>query len=84
MSPKGDLAVVIELRGSNLPKTAFPYHSAGAVTALKIDGKRVTNAGSLNVGALPEGVAFGPMANTFTSPTISTRTCGFCAWMAAC
>ncbi len=60
MSPKGDLAVVVELRGSNLPKTAFPYHSAGAVTALKIDGKRVTNAGSLNVGALPEGVAFGP------------------------
>jgi DNA-binding beta-propeller fold protein YncE len=60
MSPKGDVAVVVELRGSNMPKTAFPYHPAGAVTALKIDGKRVTNAGSLNVGALPEGVAFGP------------------------
>jgi DNA-binding beta-propeller fold protein YncE len=60
MSPKGNLAVVVELRGSNMPKTAFPYHPAGAVTALKIDGKRVTNAGSVNVGALPEGVAFGP------------------------
>jgi DNA-binding beta-propeller fold protein YncE len=60
MSPKGDLAVVVELRGSNMPKTGFPYHPAGAVTALKIDGKRVTNAGSVNVGALPEGVAFGP------------------------
>jgi DNA-binding beta-propeller fold protein YncE len=58
MSPKGDLAVVVELRGSNMPKTAFPYHPAGAVTALKIDGKKVNNAGSLNVGALPEGVAF--------------------------
>jgi DNA-binding beta-propeller fold protein YncE len=63
VSPKGDLAVVVEVRGSNLPKTAFPYHATGEVTALKIDGKKVTNAGSLNVGALPEGVAFGPDGN---------------------
>ena len=60
ISPKGDLAVAVELRGSNMPKTAFLYHPAGAVTALKIDGKQVTNVGSINVGALPEGVAFSP------------------------
>jgi len=60
ISPKGDLAVAVEARGSNVPKTASFYHSAGAVTALRIDGKRVTNAGSVNVGALPEGVAFSP------------------------
>jgi len=60
ISPKGDLAVSIEARGSNMPKTAFFHHPGGAVTALKIDGKRVTNVGDINVGGLPEGVAFSP------------------------
>jgi len=60
ISPKGDLAVSIEARGSNMPKTAFFYHPAGAVTALRIDGKRVTNVGDINVGGLPEGGAFSP------------------------
>jgi DNA-binding beta-propeller fold protein YncE len=60
ISPKGDLAVAVEARGSNMPKTSSFYHGAGAVTALRIDGKRVTNVGSVNVGALPEGVAFSP------------------------
>ena len=27
---------------------------------LKIDGKKVTNVGNINVGALPEGAAFSP------------------------
>ena len=60
ISPKGDLAVSVEARGSNVPKTAFFYHQGGAVTALKIDGKKVTNVGEVNVGALPEAVAFSP------------------------
>jgi DNA-binding beta-propeller fold protein YncE len=60
ISPKGDFAVAVEARGSNMPKTAFFHHSAGAVTVLKIDGKKVTNAGDINVGALPEAVAFSP------------------------
>jgi DNA-binding beta-propeller fold protein YncE len=60
ISPKGDVAVSVEARGSNMPKTAFFYHPAGAVTALKIDGKKVTNTGDIHVGALPEGVAFSP------------------------
>jgi DNA-binding beta-propeller fold protein YncE len=60
ISPKGDFAVSVEARGSNMPKTAFFYHPGGAVTALKIDGKKVTNIGDVNVGALPEAVAFSP------------------------
>jgi DNA-binding beta-propeller fold protein YncE len=60
ISPKGDFAVSVEARGSNMPKTAFFYHPGGAVTALKIDGKKVTNVGDVNVGALPEAVAFSP------------------------
>jgi len=60
ISPKGDLAVSIEARGSAMPKTSFFYHPGGAVTALKIDGKKVTNTGEINVGGLPEGAAFSP------------------------
>jgi len=60
ISPKGDLAVTIEARGSNMPRTAFFHHSAGAVTALKIDGKKVTKTGEINVGGLPEGAFFSP------------------------
>jgi len=60
ISPKGDFAVSVEARGSNMPKTAFFYHPTGAATALRIEGKKVTNAGEVNVGALPEAVAFSP------------------------
>jgi len=60
ISPKGDLAVTIEARGSNVPRTAFFHHSAGAVTALKIDGKKVAKTGEINVGGLPEGAVFSP------------------------
>jgi DNA-binding beta-propeller fold protein YncE len=57
MSPQGDLAVTVEARGSNM-KGAAVYHPTGAVTALRIEGKKVTNAGDVNVGAFPEGAAF--------------------------
>jgi len=60
ISPKGDFAVSVEARGSNGPKSNFYSHPTGAVTALKIDGKKVTNVGEVNVGALPEAVAFSP------------------------
>jgi len=60
ISPKGDLAVTIEARGSNMPRTAFFHHLAGAVTALKIDGRKVTKTGEINVGGLPEGAVFSP------------------------
>ena len=60
ISPKGDLAVTVEARGSNMPKSSFFYHPGGAVTALKIDGKKLTNVGAVDVGVLPEAVAFSP------------------------
>src|SRR6516225_688820 len=60
ISPKGDLAVTVEARGSNAPKTAFFHHPGGAVTALRIDGKKLTNVGAVDVGVLPEAVAFSP------------------------
>jgi DNA-binding beta-propeller fold protein YncE len=58
ISPKGNLAVTVEARGSNRAKDSWYYHPGGAVTALRIDGKKVTRAGEVNVGALPEGAAF--------------------------
>ena len=57
ISPKGDLAVTVEARGSNMKGAAF-YHPTGAVTTLRIEGKKVSNAGDVNVGAFPEGAAF--------------------------
>jgi len=60
ISPKGDLAVTVEARGSNMPKSSFFYHPGGAVTALKIDGKKLTNVGAVDIGVLPEAVAFSP------------------------
>jgi YVTN family beta-propeller protein len=58
ISPKGDLAVAVEARGSNVPKSAFFHHATGAVSVLKIDGTSVTRVGEVAVGALPEGAAF--------------------------
>jgi len=57
ISPKGDLAVTFEARGSNMKGASF-YNPSGAVTALRIDGKKITNAGQINVGSFPEGGAF--------------------------
>jgi DNA-binding beta-propeller fold protein YncE len=56
--PKGNLAVTVEARGSNQPKTSWFYHPGGAVSVLRIDGKKVTRVGEVTVGALPEGVVF--------------------------
>lgn len=60
ISPNGKLAVSIEARGSNVLKNSWFYHAGGAVTALKIDGKKVTRIGDVTVGALPEGGVFSP------------------------
>jgi YVTN family beta-propeller protein len=58
ISPKGDVAVTVEARGSNKPKSTWFYHPSGAVTVLRIDGNKVTRAGEVPVGVLPEGAAF--------------------------
>jgi DNA-binding beta-propeller fold protein YncE len=59
MSPTGDLAVSVILRGSNM-KNAFFYQRNGSVSVLKIDGKKVTNVGDVEVGGLPEAAQFTP------------------------
>jgi DNA-binding beta-propeller fold protein YncE len=60
MSPKGDLAVAAILRGPNANKKAFFYQKNGSLSILKIDGKKVTKTQDIEVGGLPEAVAFTP------------------------
>jgi DNA-binding beta-propeller fold protein YncE len=60
MSPKGDLAVAAILRGSNANKKAFFYQKNGSLSILKIDGKKVIKTQDIEVGGLPEAVAFTP------------------------
>jgi len=58
ISPKGNLAVSIEARGSNYPKGTWFHHPTGAITVLKIDGKNVMPLGDMLVGVFPEGAVF--------------------------
>jgi len=58
ISPTGQLAVALLLRGSNAAKSAFFYNRNGSVVALRIDGKKVTRTNEIEVGGLPEGVVF--------------------------
>jgi len=60
ISPTGKLAVAVLLRGSNNAKTEFFYHRNGSVVILKIDGKKVTKVGEVEVRGLPEGAVFSP------------------------
>ncbi|WP_027574457.1 YncE family protein [Bradyrhizobium sp. WSM1743] len=59
ISPKGDLAVSVILRGSNMKK-AFFHEKNGSVSVLKIDGKKVTKMSDIEVGGLPEAAMFTP------------------------
>jgi DNA-binding beta-propeller fold protein YncE len=59
VSPKGDLAVAVILRGSNMKK-AFFYEKNGSVAVLKIDGRKVTKTQDIEVGGLPEAAMFTP------------------------
>jgi DNA-binding beta-propeller fold protein YncE len=60
ISPTGEVAVAILLRGSNAAKSAFFYNRNGSVAVLKIDGKKVTKVGDVEVRGLPEGAVFSP------------------------
>jgi DNA-binding beta-propeller fold protein YncE len=62
ISPKGNVAVSVILAGSN-NKPAYFYHRNGHVTVLRIDGKKVTKVKEIEVGGLPEAVAFSPDGN---------------------
>lgn len=59
ISPKGDLALAVLVAG-NSDKKAWFARKTGKAVALKIDGKKVTKAGEIEVGRLAEGVAFSP------------------------
>ncbi|HET7888160.1 MAG TPA: beta-propeller fold lactonase family protein [Bradyrhizobium sp.] len=59
VSPKGDVAVAAILRGSN-QKNAYFHQKNGSLSILKIDGKKVTKTQDIEVGGLPEAVAFTP------------------------
>jgi DNA-binding beta-propeller fold protein YncE len=59
ISPKGDVAISLILAGSN-NKPAYFYHRNGHASVLKIDGKKVTKVKEIEVGGLPEAVAFTP------------------------
>ena len=59
MSPKGNLAAVLNVDGSNT-KQAWFYHPTGSVTILRIQGKTVTPIKTVEVGAFPEPMAFSP------------------------
>jgi DNA-binding beta-propeller fold protein YncE len=59
VSPKGDVAVAAILAGSN-NKNAYFHKRNGTLDVLKIDGKKVTKVGEVEVGGLPEGVVFTP------------------------
>ena len=61
ISPKGDVAVAVLLGGASVPKTMwFNTKRNGSLAVLKIDGKKVTKVGEVEVGGLPEGVVFSP------------------------
>src|SRR5438094_6041895 len=61
ISPTGEIAVAILLNGSaGVPKNAWFANKTGKVVILKIDGKKVTKIGEVEVGGLPEGVVFSP------------------------
>jgi DNA-binding beta-propeller fold protein YncE len=60
ISPRGDLAVAILLRGSNVAPSSYFYNRNGSVVILKIDYKTVTRVGEVEVRGLPEGVVFSP------------------------
>lgn len=60
ISPDGRHAAVAIVQGSNNPSSAWFHHPRGQIVLLRIEGLRVTRAGAIEVGALPEGVAFSP------------------------
>jgi DNA-binding beta-propeller fold protein YncE len=59
MSPKGNLAVVVNVNGSNMKQSWF-HQPNGSVTVLRIEGKTVTPIKTIEVGAFPEAAAFTP------------------------
>jgi len=61
ISPKGDVAVAVLLGGASVPKSMwFNTKRNGSLAVLKIEDKKVTKVGEVEVGGLPEGAVFSP------------------------
>ena len=60
VSPTGEIAVAMLLKGNNMSKSTWFYNKNGGVAVLKIDGKKVTKVEEVEVGSLPEGAVFSP------------------------
>ncbi|WP_460447966.1 YncE family protein [Alsobacter sp. SYSU BS001988] len=60
ISPKGDVAVAVILRGSNASKKAYFYKPTGSINVLKVEGKKLTLVKEIEVGGLPEAAVFTP------------------------
>src|SRR4030095_7727741 len=60
ISPTGEIAAAILLGGRVAPKGVWFGNGNGKVAVLKIDGKKVTKVGEVEVGGLPEGAVFSP------------------------
>jgi DNA-binding beta-propeller fold protein YncE len=60
ISPTGKIAVAILVGGGNSAKSAWFYKRNGSVVVLKINGKKVTKVGEVEVRGLPEGAVFSP------------------------
>ena len=58
ISPTGKMAVANLLNGNDGPHNAWFYHRNGKVAVLKIDGKKVTKVGEVEVRGLPEGAVW--------------------------
>jgi DNA-binding beta-propeller fold protein YncE len=59
ISPRGDIAVALLLNGSAaVPKDAWYANKHSRAIVLKIDGKKVTKVGDVEVGTFAEGLAF--------------------------
>ena len=60
ISPTGEIAAAILLGGRVAQKGIWFGNGNGKVSVLKIDGKKVTKVGEVEVGGLPEGAVFSP------------------------
>jgi DNA-binding beta-propeller fold protein YncE len=63
VSPSGKMAVAILLGGSDGPKNGWFFNRNGRVATLKVDGKKVSKTGEVQVGPVPEGAVFSPDGN---------------------
>jgi len=58
ISPTGKMAAAMLLNGNDGPNNAWFYNRNGKVAVLKIDGKKVTKVGEVEVRGLPEGAVW--------------------------